>query len=97
MKKQTIKGFILADSLVALTIVTLGISMLLAEQHQLGIQQRRHQTRLVAARLAKEVTDQLVATKGRKTVSIRRGPYQALANSHGVIVRDGQRTVVSLR
>ncbi|WP_373842602.1 hypothetical protein [Limosilactobacillus sp.] len=97
MKKQIIKGFVLADSLVALTIVTLGIGMLLAGQQQLSIQQRHHQARLIAARLAKEATDQLIATRGEKTVSIQRGPYRALANSRGVVVQNGHKTVVSLQ
>ncbi|MCX2186811.1 hypothetical protein [Limosilactobacillus pontis] len=95
MKRYRIKGFVMADSILALTVVTLGIVTLLTAQQQLSRQQGQHDARLIAARLAKESSDQLVAT-GRPAI-IERGGYRARATLDQVTVYHGSRLVVLLR
>ncbi|MCH3922458.1 hypothetical protein [Limosilactobacillus sp.] len=95
MKKRSIRGFVLADSLVALLVVALGIATLLMGQKQLAHQERQHRIRLCAARLAKEATDQQVATK--RPATIRRGDFRALAQRRQVTVWYRQKMVVTLR
>lgn len=95
MKRYRIKGFVMADSILALTVVTLGIVTLLTAQQQLSRQQGQHDARLIAARLAKESSDQLVAT-GRPAI-IERGGYRTRATLDQVTVYHGSRLVVLLR
>ena len=95
MKKYRISGFVMADSILALAVVTLGIVTLMVSQRQLAYQQAKHDTRLMAARLAKESSDQLPAT-GHPTV-IKRGDYRALATPGRITVYHGSRLVVALR
>ncbi len=95
MKKYRIRGFVMADSILALTVVTLGIVTLMVCQRQLASQQAKHDTKLMAARLVKESSDQLYAT-GRTAV-IKRGNYRAVAVPGQVTVYHGARLVVSLR
>lgn len=95
MKKYRISGFVMADSILALAVVTLGIVTLMVCQRQLTYQQDRRDVKLMAARLAKESSDQLLAT-GHTTV-IKRGDYRAVAAPGHVTVYHNSRLVVSLR
>lgn len=95
MKKYRIRAFVMADSILALAVVTLGIVTLLTSQQQLTRQQARHDGRLMAARLAMESSDQSRAT-GRPAIIERQG-YRATADSGRIAVFHGQRLVVLLR
>ncbi len=95
MKRYRISGFVMADSILALAVVTLGIITLLTCQQLLTRQQAKHDTKLMAARLAKESSDQLLAT-GHPAV-IERGGYKAVAVPDRITVYRNLRLVVSLR
>ncbi|MGN1279627.1 MAG: hypothetical protein ACI4T4_02960 [Limosilactobacillus sp.] len=95
MKRYQISGFVMADSILALAVVSLGIITLLTCQHQLSHQQAEHDTKLLAARLAKESSDQLLATGHPAT--IERGGCRATATPNRVTVYRNSRLVVSLR
>lgn len=85
----------MADSILALTIASLGIGTLMVSQQQLAHQQDRHETKLIAARLAKESSDQLAATH-RKAV-IKQGHYRARATTEQIVVWKDSRMVVHLQ
>lgn len=95
MKTSRIKAFVMADSILALAVVTLGIVTLLTSQQQLAHQQARYDGKLLAARLAKESSDQFRAT-GRPATLERQG-FRATADSGRITVYHGQRLVVLLR
>lgn len=82
----------MADSLIALGIVTLGIISCLAWQQQLSNVQRDHQIRLAAARLAKETSDQ--ATETGHVAKIQRSGYAAVADRQAVSVWFRQKLVL---
>lgn len=84
----------MADSLIALGIVTLGIISCLVWQQQLSSLQRGHQVRLAAARLAKETSDQAVET-GR-LAKMHRSGYVAIANQQTVSVWFHQKLVLQV-
>ena len=92
MKRYRISGFVMADSILALAVVTLGI---ITCQQQLTRQQAKHDTKLMAARLAKESSDQLLATG--HPAAIERGEYKAVAGPDRITVYRNSRLVVSLR
>lgn len=92
MKKWQNKGLVMADSLIALGIVTLGIVSCLSWQQQLSSVQRDHQIRLAAARLAKETSDQ--ATETGHAAKIHRSGYAAIADQQSVSVWFRQKLVL---
>lgn len=95
MKNYQIKAFVMVDSILALAVITLGIVTLLTTQQQLTRQQARHDVHLMAARLAKESGDQLVAT-GRPAI-IERNGFRAVATPGRITVYQGSRLVVLLK
>lgn len=94
MKQNSRQAFILADSLIALTIVSLGITFTLI-CHQCLVQQAKRQcTNLTAYRIAKEATDELVVT--HKPAYIRRGEFRAIASPKRVIVYANNQVVLEV-
>ena len=63
MRKNKHHAFILADSLIALTIISLGITFTLICHQCLVRQTKQQYINLAAHRIAKEATDELVATQ----------------------------------
>lgn len=84
LKQGKHKAFILADSLVALTIISLSITFTLVSHECLIQQRKRQQVDLVASRIAKEATDELVATN--RPVFIRQNKFSAVASRKDVKV-----------
>jgi hypothetical protein len=70
-------AFVMADSMVALAIISLGILSFSACQVQLHQQQRQLIIKLTAARLAKEASAGYHCT--HRPTTIKRGPYIAVA------------------
>lgn len=95
MKKWHSKAFVMADSILALLIVTVGVLSFATCQHQLYLQQNRHFERLVAARMAKESSDQL--RQNKKKAIIVRGGYRAVADQGEVRVWYHQRQIICVR
>lgn len=95
MKKFQLRAFVMVDSILALAVVTLGIVTLLTSQQQLVRQQARHDGKLLAARLAKESSDQLRAT-GRPAIIERQG-FRARAVPGRITVYRNKQLVVLLR
>ncbi|MCI1975390.1 MAG: type II secretion system GspH family protein [Limosilactobacillus sp.] len=84
MRQNKKDAFILADSLVALTIVSLSITFTLTCHQCMMQQNKRLQTNLVASRLAKEATDELAVT--HHPIYLRRNEYSVVASSRQVVV-----------
>ncbi|GGI63360.1 HEM-1/HEM-2 family protein [Limosilactobacillus caviae] len=57
MKKGMDAAFMMADSLVALTVITIGINLFFICEQQLQVQRQREQLKLAAIRLGKEASD----------------------------------------
>lgn len=70
-------AFVMADSMVALAIISLGIFSFSVCQAQLHQQQRQLIIKLTAARLAKEASAGYYCT--HRSTTIKRGPYVAVA------------------
>ena len=85
----------MADSILALTFITVGVATLLTCEQQLHRQQERYDTKLAAARLAKESSDQMLAT--RRPATIQRGNLHAVAAPGRITVWHGFQMVVQLR
>lgn len=84
MKQRSRCAFVLADSIVALTIISLSITFTLICHNCLLQQAKRQEINLAANRLAKEASDELVAV--HHSVNIRRGNFLASANRNRVVV-----------
>lgn len=92
MKKSSRPAFVLADSIVALTIVSLSVAFTLMSHQCLHQQLRRQETELAASRLGKESADELLVSHHR--VHKRRGNLVAEASLDRIIVySSGQRIV----
>lgn len=87
------KAFILADSLVALTIISLSISFTFISQQCLNQQRQRQAELLTASRLAKEVSDEL---DERKYAKIHDGDYVASASLSGITVKHQGRKIIQV-
>lgn len=94
MRKWQNRGFVMAESLLALGITTLVIVSLLLWQRQLLTQQRVHQVKLTAARLAKESNDQYNAE--HCPVVMKRRSFKAVANHQKVTVWYQNKLVVQI-
>ena len=92
MMLKKISAFVMADSVLALAVISLGISSLLICQQQLNHLQAKHLVKLNAARLAKETSDEYYIS-GQKTVQ-RRNDYRAVASSNQVTVYYQNRPVL---
>ena len=75
LKKKN--AFVMADSMVALAIISLGIFSFSVCEIQLHQQQRQLIVKLTAARLAKEASAGYRCT--HRLTTIKRGPYVAVA------------------
>ena len=75
LKKKN--AFVMADSMVALAIISLGIFSFSVCETQLHQQQRQLIVKLTAARLAKEASAGYRCT--HRLTTIKRGPYVAVA------------------
>lgn len=84
----------MADSLVALLIVALGINLIYGCERQLVRQQRNEQVKLMAARLGKEASDQYAIT--RKRAVINRQAMHAQADHNGVEVNYRGRLILQV-
>lgn len=84
----------MAESLLALGITTLVTFSLLFWQRQLLTQQRAHQIKLTAARLAKESNDQYNAD--HYPVVMKRQSFKAVANHQKVAVWYQHKLVVQI-
>lgn len=91
-KHHQVKAFVLADSLVALAILTMVLVWLAMCENQLKIQREKMSTILRVVRLAKESSDGLVVQNHRYFVC-KDGPYRAVATPYHVLVSDGHRLV----
>lgn len=87
------RGFVLAESVVSLIILSIAISLLATCYQGIGYQRQRLTKELIAARLAKEATDRLVATQGNRAIIRSNGLY-AYACSSYVEVYHRQRLVL---
>lgn len=92
MKRNKHYAFVLADSLIALTIISLGITFTLI-CHQCLVRQSKKQ--LAAYRIAKEATDELITT--HRPVYIRRDKLSAVTSEEKVIVSLGGQTILEVR
>ncbi|MBB1062634.1 type II secretion system protein [Limosilactobacillus fastidiosus] len=95
MKQGKDKAFILADSLIALTIISLSITFTLVSHECLIQQSKRQQVNLVASRMAKEATDELVATN--RPVFIKQNEFSAVASRKGVNVYRYRQPIFEVR
>lgn len=94
MKKKHHKfsAFVLADSLVALSILVMALVWLAMCENQLKVQREKMSNSLRIARLAKESSDGLVVSnKGR--FACRDGSYYVIATQDHVAVRRGRQLV----
>lgn len=85
----------MADSLVALFVITLAINLVVLCEFQLIKQQQNAQQRLAAARLGKEASDQYRLTT--KKAEMWRGEMRAQANRDGVVVVYQGRPILRVR
>lgn len=88
-------AFLMADSLVALIVVALGINLVIVCEQQIIRQQRDAQLKLAAARLGKEASDQYAVT--RQHVTLSRAKMQAQTDQAGVRVYYQGRQVLRVR
>lgn len=82
------KGFILAESIMTLLILSLAVVTISLAQQGLKQQQTRRAVYLTAARLAKEASDQLVITgspqmRHQQAFTVYSSPRQVQVNWHG--------------
>lgn len=94
MKQSKRQAFILADSLLALTIISLGITFTLICHQCLMQRARQQQVNLAAWRIAKEATDELAVTQ--QSVHARRSKFNAIASRKRVIVYYGNQMVLEV-
>lgn len=83
MLKKT-AAFVMADSILALIVVSIGIASLLVCQQQLNCLQAKHVVRLRAARLAKEASDEY-CIHGTNT-AVNRNNYRTIVTDNQVQV-----------
>lgn len=95
MRKNRQHAFILADSLIALMIVSLGITFTLICHQCLVYQSKKQCINLAAYRIAKEATDELITT--HRPAYIRRDELSAVASEKKVIVSHGDQTILEVR
>lgn len=76
----------MADSMVALIVISIGIISLFLCQQQLGQQERQSMVKLQAARLAKEASAGV--RDGHNPITVKRGSYLAQADQQAVAVYD---------
>ncbi|MDO4903387.1 MAG: hypothetical protein Q3959_03885 [Limosilactobacillus sp.] len=74
----------MADSMIALVIISIGITTLLMCRQQLDFMNKQHVMKLNAARLAKEASDEYMLTGD--TAEISRPGFQAIAANDQVVV-----------
>lgn len=91
MRNKQQKAFLMADSLVAMFVVALGINLFFICEQQLQSQQRQQQLKLAAARLGKEASDQ--AAINGQSAKLRDQGMIAQANSQQVVVRANGQTL----
>lgn len=94
MLKRRSKGFVMADSILALVVISLGITSLLTCQFALGSRQRNLEQRLTAARLAKEASDGY--RLHHQPVELARQGYLATANKDGILVYSGRKVIMRI-
>ena len=95
MRKNKHHAFILADSLIALTIISLGITFTLICHQCLVHQTKQQYINLAAHRIAKEATDELVATQ--RPVYLRRDELNAIASEKKVVVSLDDQIILEFR
>lgn len=86
MKHVKLTAFVLADSLIALSIITVSITFVLINREAMIRQRESKIVRLEASRLAKECSDELKQRRGKENVQISRKGYIASANQYRVVV-----------
>lgn len=84
MRNAKAKAFMMADSLVGLFIIAMGINLFFICEKQLWLQNRNLQLKMVATRLGKEASD-LYAVKKQPAV-LRHGDLTAKATQQRVVV-----------
>ncbi len=94
MKRNKHYAFVLADSLIALTIISLVITFTLICHQCLVRQSKKQCIDLAAYRIAKEATDELITT--HQPVYIRRDKLSAVASEEKVIVSLGGQTILEV-
>lgn len=87
-------GFVMADSILALIVISLGITSLLTCQFALSSRQRDLEQRLTAARLAKEASDEYLLH--HQPVELTRQGYLATANEDGILVYSGRKVIMRI-
>lgn len=95
MRKNKRHAFILADSLIALTIISLGITFTLICHQCLVRQIKQQYINLAAHRIAKKATDELVTTQ--RPVCLRRNELSAIASEEKVVVSLGDQIILEVR
>lgn len=93
-KKGRRAGFILAEQLLALEMLVLVAGSLLFVLHQARQVRAQNEDRLLAARLAKEASDELVA--GAKRVTKSRAGVRVVATRTRIQVSRGDRVLVTI-
>ncbi|MEY8442347.1 hypothetical protein AALA17_06885 [Lactobacillaceae bacterium 24-114] len=86
MKQNKFTGFVLADSLIALSVITISITFIFINRQALIRQREDKVVKLEASRLAKECSDELRVDHGKGSVQIHRNGYVASANRQRVKV-----------
>lgn len=86
-------GFVLAESVVSLVILSIAVSLLVTCYQGIDYQRQRLANELTAARLAKEVSDQLVETK-QSRATMRSNGFDAYASSSSIEVYQRQHLVL---
>lgn len=90
------EGFVLAESIISLAIVSVTATLLLSCYQGIHCQQKRLGDELTAARLAKEATDCLVES-GRKVVTVRHQHWLARAYPEVVEVYRGSKMILRVQ
>lgn len=89
MRNAKVKAFMMADSLISLFIVAMGINLFFICEKQLWLQNRNLQLKMAATRLGKEASD-LYAVK-KQSVILSRCDLTAKATVQRVVVYNNDR------
>lgn len=88
-KRLRCGAFLLAEQLVALTILGVAVT------EQVGVKRRQLEQNLVASRLVKEATDQIAL--GKDQVALSRQGVRAQATRQGARAFIGNKTLVEIK
>ncbi|MDN3537383.1 type II secretion system protein [Limosilactobacillus fermentum] len=94
-KRLRCGAFLLAEQLVALTILGVVVASLVAVTEQVGVKRRQLEQNLVASRLVKEATDQIAL--GKDQVALSRQGVRAQATRQGARAFIGNKTLVEIK